>query len=221
MKKADAEAFGWRPDFFCREIGGIHTSHIPLLHTPRRLGRHLHLTLQHPTPPHLTPHIDEDALEGVYFAFLTILRCLPYFLRKTRPRASYELLEAFSSSLAADRASAGRVGMESHVRIWEPGSLKVGLSITPEPAIRIRVGGAARADSRTSDSDNPNPACPIPRPPISIPPPPPTVPRSTIPPPPPTPTRPHPRAHTHAPTPNEKKFKKKLTPLFCVRIVHA
>ena len=44
---------------------------------------------------HLT-RIDEDALEGVYFAFSLILRCLPYFCRKTRPRASYDLLRANS-----------------------------------------------------------------------------------------------------------------------------
>ena len=95
-----------------------------------------------PTPRHhpISPHIDEDALEGLYFAFSTILRCLPYFLRKTRPTTSYELLEAFSSSLADDRASAGRVGMKFHARIWEHGILKVGLGITPEPPIRIRVG---------------------------------------------------------------------------------
>ena len=42
--------------------------------------------------------IDEDALEGLYFAFSLILRCLPYFCRKTRPRASHELLEAFLPS---------------------------------------------------------------------------------------------------------------------------
>ena len=66
-------------------------------------------SISHSNAPHypISPHIDEDALEGVYFAFSTILRCLPYFLRKTRPRVSYELLEAFSSSLTADRASVG------------------------------------------------------------------------------------------------------------------
>ena len=98
--------------------------------------------IPHSNAPHnpISPHIDEDALEGLYFAFSTILRCLPYFLRKTRPTTSYELLEAFSSSLTDERASAGRVGVEFHARIWEPGILKVGLSITPEPAIRIRVG---------------------------------------------------------------------------------
>ena len=55
--------------------------------------------LQHPTLQHPIPHhIDEDALEGVYFAFSTILRCLSYFFRKTRPTTSYELLEAFLPS---------------------------------------------------------------------------------------------------------------------------
>ena len=94
------------PRFFCLEMGGgISTSHSP--HLTEASGatpspRHPDT----PTLPHLT-HIDEDALEGVYFEFSTILRCLPYFLRKTRPRASYELLEAFSPSLTADRVSVG------------------------------------------------------------------------------------------------------------------
>ena len=66
IKKADAEVFGWSPDFFLSRDGG---------------------TSPHPTTPHLadwddpatshtphsktsiSPHIDEDALEGVYFAF--------------------------------------------------------------------------------------------------------------------------------------------------------
>ena len=93
------------------EIGVIPTSRL----TQRRRGvcpdTILHPTL--PTPcqtPHLT-HIDEDALEGVYFAFLTILRCLPYFLRKTRPRASYGLLEAFSPSLGLCGSSWVGVGL--------------------------------------------------------------------------------------------------------------
>ena len=66
------------------------------------VGRERRVPLPHLAPPTLqhpiSPHIDEDALEGVYFAFSTILRCLPYFFRKTRPRASYELLEAFLPS---------------------------------------------------------------------------------------------------------------------------
>ena len=53
-----------------------------------------HPAPQRPTLP-ISPHIDEDALEGLYFAFSLILRCLPYFLRKTRPRSSYGILEAF------------------------------------------------------------------------------------------------------------------------------
>ena len=99
-----------------------------------------------PTPPTdtlhqpISPHIDEDALEGLYFAFSLILRCLPYFCRKTRPRGSYELLEAFLPSCGECGAS-----FNSNTRIWEPGILKVGLSITPEPAIRIRVVDALGA----------------------------------------------------------------------------
>ena len=66
------------------------------------------LTLRHPTLPHpISPRIDEDALEGLYFAFSTILRCLPYFFRKTRPTTSYELLEAFLPYLDSDGASVG------------------------------------------------------------------------------------------------------------------
>ena len=83
--------------------------HIPLHHTsPRRLGRHPTIPPTHTPHNPISPHIDEDALEGVYFAFSTILRCLPYFLRKTRPTTSYELLEALLPSLTADRASVGR-----------------------------------------------------------------------------------------------------------------
>ena len=57
-----------------------------------------------PTDPYSRAHlssIDEDALEGVYFAFSLILRCLPYFCQKTRPRASYDLLRAHSGVLVA------------------------------------------------------------------------------------------------------------------------
>ena len=102
-------------------------------------------TPQHPIPhsstPHypISPHIDEDALEGLYFGDRLILRCLPYFCEKTRPRASYELLEAFSPSWGGLGEVRG-FSQPKYARIWETGSLKVGLSITPEPAIRIRVG---------------------------------------------------------------------------------
>ena len=44
----------------------------PHLGSPRLAdwGHHLHLTLQRPTlQPPISPHIDEDALEGLYFAF--------------------------------------------------------------------------------------------------------------------------------------------------------
>lgn len=75
--------------------------------TPPRRGQLGDPISPHPRHPTISPHIDEDALEGVYFAFSTILWCLPYFFRKTRPRASYELLEAFLPSLTADGASVG------------------------------------------------------------------------------------------------------------------
>ena len=94
--------------FFRREMGGIPTSHSP---TPRLASSSggEQLPIPHSNTPHnpISPHIDEDALEGLYFAFSTILRCLLYFSRKTRPRASYELLEAFLPSLSADRGVGG------------------------------------------------------------------------------------------------------------------
>ena len=108
IKKAGARVVGWSPPpIFFLEMG---------VASPHPSSPHLgEGNCGDPIPPHhakhpISPHIDEDALEGVYFAFSTILRCLPYFLRKTRPRASYELLEAFSSSLTADGASGASMG---------------------------------------------------------------------------------------------------------------
>lgn len=70
MKKADAEAFGWSPDFFSGDGdgGGIPTSHIPA-HPASPTGGTT--SISHSNAPHypISPHIDEDALEGVYFAF--------------------------------------------------------------------------------------------------------------------------------------------------------
>ncbi len=85
-------------------------------HLGRLEGTIPHLPLPTPRHPHLT-HIDEDALEGVYFAFSTILRCLPYFFRKTRPVSSYELLEAFSPSW-------GRCGASPNPNTRAHGSLE-------------------------------------------------------------------------------------------------
>ena len=69
IKKGGRQGSWMEPRFFFLEMGmgDIPTSHSP---TPRLAdwGHHLHLTLQHPTLP-ISPHIDEDALEGVYFAF--------------------------------------------------------------------------------------------------------------------------------------------------------
>ena len=100
IKKAGTRVVGWSPPrFFFLEMGSRHPS-IPAP-SPRRgrLGR------PHPPTPHakhpISPHIDEDALEGVYFAFSLILRCLPYFCQKTRPRASCDLLRAHSRVLVA------------------------------------------------------------------------------------------------------------------------
>ena len=161
-----------------------------------RAGRP-HPPIRHSTrqTPHLN-HIDEDALEGLYFAFSLILRCLPYFFRKTRPRASYELLEAFSPSLPAERGATDGRATKSHAHTWEPGILKVGLSITREPRIRIQVGEAQGARFAVPSSEPPaislsnlHPARPIHIPPPH--------------------TRAPTRPPTHAPTPDEKKLKKK------------
>ena len=96
MKKADTRVVGWSPDFFFWRWGG----NIPTSHSSTHLADWGATSISHSNAPHypISPHIDEDALEGVYFAFSTILRCLPYFLRKTRPTTSYELLEAFLPS---------------------------------------------------------------------------------------------------------------------------
>ena len=56
MKKADAEAFGWSPDFFWLEMGGIHTSHIPAHPASPTGATPHHPTDPHPAQPHLTPH---------------------------------------------------------------------------------------------------------------------------------------------------------------------
>ena len=176
----------------CGEIWVIPTSHLPT-QLRRRARRHPHLP--HPTPHAKTPHlahIDEDALEGVYFAFSSILRCLPYFLRKTRPRASYELLEAFSPSCGECGVTSADVGNNPtlHAHTWEPGILKVGLSITREPLSRPQDWGTQGGASRPSESDNPYPARPILSPPH------PARPHPNPHTPTPPPTRPHPRAHT-------------------------
>ena len=75
MKKAGTRVAGWSPRFFFLS-GDVGHPPIPTPHTsPRRLAWSiLHST--HPETP-ISAHIDEDALEGVYFAFSSILRCLP------------------------------------------------------------------------------------------------------------------------------------------------
>ena len=107
-KKADTRVVGWSPPIFFSGDGVGH----PPIPTPTARRGNRGDTIPHSNTPHdsISSHIDEDALEGLYFAFWAILRCLPYFFRKTRPRASYGLLEAFSPSLAADGASVGRAG---------------------------------------------------------------------------------------------------------------
>ena len=143
--------------------------------------------------------------------------CLPYFLRKTRPTTSYDLLEAFSSSLAADRASRwSRDGIpRTHPGAWKPESRSIYHTRAANPNSGWVSPGRRFAPirQRQSQSSPPHPAPAHPHPAA-----PPTDPRVHTHA--PTPEHPHPRVHTHASTPNEKKnLKKNLTPLFCVRIV--
>ena len=172
--------------------------------------------IPHSNAPHypISPHIDEDALEGLYFAFSTILMCLPYFLRKARPTTSYELLEAFSSSLAAYRASRwSRDGIpRAHLGAWKPESRSIHHTRAANPNSGWVSPGRRFAPirQRQSQSSLPHPA------PAHLHPAAPTY----------RPTRPHPRAHTHAPTPTrphptKKKLKKNLTLLCFAPIVQA
>ena len=156
------------------------------------------LPQSHTPTPNTTPshtHIDEDALEGVYFAFSTILRCLPYFFRKTRPTTSYELLEAFSSSLAADGAIRwSRDGIpRAHLGAWKPESRSIYHTRAGNPNSGWVSPGRRFAPirRRQSQSSPPHPA----------------------------PAHLHPAAPTYRPTrphPTKKKVKKKLdTFTFC------
>lgn len=95
-------------DVFVWRLGGARwgLGHPPIpAHPARRGGRCS--TIRHSSHPDapISAYIDEDALEGLYFGDRRILRCLPYFCEKTRPRGSCELLEALSPSLTADGAS--------------------------------------------------------------------------------------------------------------------
>ena len=142
--------------------------------------------IPHSNAPHypISPHIDEDALEGLYFAFSTILMCLPYFLRKARPTTSYELLEAFSSSLAAYRASRwSRDGIpRAHLGAWKPESRSIHHTRAANPNSGWVSPGRRFVPirQRQSQSSLPHPA------PAHLHPAAPTY----------RPTRPHPRAHT-------------------------
>ena len=66
-EKAGTRVVGWSPDFFSGDGGwGIPTSH-----SSPHLGDWGATSISHSNAPHypISPHIDEDALEGVYFAF--------------------------------------------------------------------------------------------------------------------------------------------------------
>ena len=67
-KKAGTRVVGWSPDFFFWRWGGASTHPNP----PHRVGEgDRGDTIRHSNTPHhpISPHIDEDALEGLYFAF--------------------------------------------------------------------------------------------------------------------------------------------------------
>ena len=68
-KKAGTRVVGWSPDFFFSGDGVGHP-HIPILPTAVGEGDRGD-TIRHSNTPHhpISPHIDEDALEGLYFAF--------------------------------------------------------------------------------------------------------------------------------------------------------
>ena len=142
--------------------------------------------------------------------------CLPYFLRKTRPTTSYELLEAFSSSLAADRAirwSRDEIP-RAHLGARKPESRSIHHTRAGNPNSGWVSPGRRFAPirQRQSQSSLPHPA------PAHLHPAPPTY-RPTHPhlrthTHAPTPEHPHPSTHTRAPTPNEKKVKKKLDTFF-------
>lgn len=132
--------------------------------------------------------------------------CLPYFLRKTRPRASYGLLEAFTPSLTADRASPTfpiqPAQSRAHMGAWKPESRSIyhTRAGNPNPGWG-RPGSSIRRSIRERQSQSslayPVPAHPHPAAPSY------------------RPKHPHPRAHTRAPTPEhphptKKKIKKKL-----------
>ena len=67
MKKADTGVVGWRPDFFLSGDGGGTSPHPG---SPR-LADWGATSISHSNAPHypISPHIDEDALEWLYFAF--------------------------------------------------------------------------------------------------------------------------------------------------------
>ena len=70
MKKAGTRVVGWSPDFFFWLEMGMPHPHIPHPGSPR-LADWGATSISHSNAPHnpISPHIDEDALEGVYFAF--------------------------------------------------------------------------------------------------------------------------------------------------------
>ena len=124
-KKGGHQGSWMEPRFFFLEMGVGHP-HIPT--PPARRGARGG-TIPHPNALHcpISPHIDEDALEGLYFAFSLIHVLLPYFSPYRRPRGSYELLEAFSPSCGGGVGSAGLLPNQTraHLGAWNPESRSI------------------------------------------------------------------------------------------------
>ena len=66
IKKAGARVVGWSPPIFFLEMGGA-SSHPSSPHLGE--GNWGDPISPHPRHHPISPHIDEDALEGLYFAF--------------------------------------------------------------------------------------------------------------------------------------------------------
>ena len=138
-KKAGTRVVGWSPDFFGWRWGwGILTSHIPAHLASPTGGESLPIPHSTTTSPHLTPYRRGCPRRALF----RVLGHPKVFALLFPKNASYDILRAPRGIPAISHRRRGECGASQpkHARIWEPGILKVGLSITPEPAIRIRVG---------------------------------------------------------------------------------
>ena len=153
---------------------------------------------------------------------------MPYFLRKTRPRASYDLLEAFSPSCGRCGGHLGGWRKQSNIPraymgAWNPESRSIYHTRAGIPTAKLATRSASTRASAGAHLyparlilSPLHPARPHPHPPHPHP-------HTRT----PTPKRPHPSAHTsrahtsRAHTSRKKKLKKNLTPLFFAPIVQA